>query len=41
VPKENGARLELINRDPTAQDRSADLVINAQIGRTFDAVLTP
>lgn len=41
MAKQNGARLVIINRDPTEQDRYADLVINAQIGRTFEAVLTP
>jgi NAD-dependent deacetylase len=32
MAKQNGARLVIINRDPTEQDRYADLVINAQIG---------
>jgi NAD-dependent deacetylase len=39
MAKQNGARLAIINRDSTEQDRYADLVINAQIGQTFDAVL--
>jgi NAD-dependent deacetylase len=30
--KRNGARLIIINRDPTDQDNIADLVINAEIG---------
>lgn len=39
LAKQNGARLVIINRDPTGQDRYADLVINAEIGATFDAAL--
>jgi NAD-dependent protein deacetylase/lipoamidase len=30
--KRNGARLVIVNRDPTDQDELADLVINAEIG---------
>jgi NAD-dependent deacetylase len=30
--KENGARLVIVNRDPTPLDRAADLVIHAEIG---------
>jgi NAD-dependent deacetylase len=33
--KRNGARLIIINRDPTDQDDIADLVINAEIGATL------
>ncbi len=33
--KRNGARLVIINRDPTDQDSIADLVINAEIGTTM------
>jgi NAD-dependent deacetylase len=33
--KRNGARLVIINRDPTDQDEIADLVINAEIGATL------
>ncbi|MFZ1986258.1 MAG: Sir2 family NAD-dependent protein deacetylase, partial [Desulfatitalea sp.] len=40
VAKQNGARLVIVNRDPTELDRYADLVINAEIGATFEAVLT-
>jgi len=39
IAKQNGARLVIINRDPTDLDRYADLVINAEIGATFEAVL--
>ncbi|MFZ1984651.1 MAG: Sir2 family NAD-dependent protein deacetylase [Desulfatitalea sp.] len=39
VAKQNGARLVIINRDPTELDRYADLVINAEIGATLEAVL--
>ncbi len=37
LAKRNGARLVIINREPTELDSSADLVINAEIG----AVLAP
>jgi NAD-dependent deacetylase len=33
--KRNGARLAIVNRDPTDQDELADLVINAEIGATL------
>jgi NAD-dependent deacetylase len=33
--KRNGARLVIVNRDPTDQDDSADLVIHAEIGPTM------
>lgn len=33
--KRNGARLVIINREPTDQDDMADLVINAEIGATM------
>ncbi len=36
--KRYGARLVIINRDPTPQDADADLVINASIGETLSAV---
>ncbi|TXL82468.1 NAD-dependent deacetylase [Vineibacter terrae] len=35
MAKRNGARLVIINRDPTDQDDSADLVIHDEIGRTM------
>ncbi|MFC1459658.1 NAD-dependent deacetylase [Microvirga arabica] len=33
--KENGARLVIVNREPTPLDASADLVIHAEIGEVF------
>lgn len=38
MAKQNGARLVIINRDPTELDRFADLVINAEIGKTFESI---
>jgi NAD-dependent deacetylase len=38
LAKQNGARLIIINRDPTDLDRYADLVINAEIGATLNAL---
>jgi NAD-dependent deacetylase len=35
LAKRNGARLVIVNRDPTDQDDTADLVINAEIGATM------
>jgi NAD-dependent deacetylase len=35
LAKRNGARLAIINRDPTDQDAIADLVIHAEIGATM------
>jgi NAD-dependent deacetylase len=37
--KQNGAKLAIVNRDPTPLDGNADLVINAGIGATLDAAL--
>jgi NAD-dependent deacetylase len=39
LAKRNGARLAILNRDQTPQDRFADLVINAEIGPTLQAVI--
>lgn len=39
LAKQNGARLIILNRDPTAFDRIADLVINDEIGPTLSAVV--
>ncbi len=39
IAKQNGAKLVIINRDPTNLDRYADLVINAEIGETFESIL--
>lgn len=33
--KENGARLVIVNREPTPLDQAADLVIHAEIGSVF------
>jgi NAD-dependent deacetylase len=38
VAKERGARLVIINRDPTPLDSIADLVINSSIGVTMTAI---
>jgi len=35
LAKRNGARLVIVNREPTDQDELADLVINAEIGSTM------
>ena len=35
MAKRNGARLVIVNREPTDQDDLADLVINAEIGETM------
>jgi NAD-dependent deacetylase len=39
MAKRGGARLAILNRDETPQDRFADLVINADIGPTMRAVI--
>lgn len=39
MAKRNGARLAILNRDETPQDRFADLVVNAGIGPTMGAVI--
>lgn len=39
--KLNGATLVIINRDETAMDDIADLVIHAQIGATLEAAVSP
>jgi len=36
LAKQNGAKLIIINRDPTEMDRYADLVIHAEIGKTLE-----
>lgn len=41
IAKQSGAKLVIINRDPTDLDRYADLVINAEIGTTFEAIMEP
>jgi NAD-dependent deacetylase len=37
--KQNGAKLAIVNRDPTPMDEHADLVIHAGIGATLEAAL--
>jgi NAD-dependent deacetylase len=39
LAKRNGARLVIVNRDPTEQDELADLVIHAEIGATMSRVV--
>ena len=39
LAKRNGARLVILNRDPTPMDGIADLVLNAEIGPTLSAVV--
>lgn len=38
LAKRNGARLAIVNREPTEQDTFADLVLNAEIGQMLAAV---
>lgn len=38
LAKSNGARLVILNRDPTDQDYRADLVLNLEIGPTLEAL---
>jgi NAD-dependent deacetylase len=40
LAKENGARLVIINRDPTEMDSMADLVLNREIGPTLGAAVS-
>ena len=39
LAKRRGARLVIVNRDPTEQDGAADLVLHAEIGPTLDALV--
>lgn len=39
MAKQNGAKLVIINREPTDQDALADLVINSEIGATMGYVV--
>jgi NAD-dependent protein deacetylase/lipoamidase len=39
VAKRNGARLAILNRDPTDLDEAADVVMNLQIGPTLGAAV--
>lgn len=38
LAKQSGARLVIVNRDPTPLDSIADAVVNASIGETLDAI---
>jgi NAD-dependent deacetylase len=38
LARRNGARLAIVNREPTDQDQFADLVVNAEIGAVLTAV---
>jgi len=38
LAKDAGARLVILNRDPTPLDHWADLVVNAPLGNIFEAV---
>ncbi|MDC2965259.1 NAD-dependent deacetylase, partial [Gammaproteobacteria bacterium] len=37
--KQSGAKFVILNNEPTEMDQYADLVINASISETFDAIL--
>jgi len=39
LAKRNGAKLVIINRDPTGMDEIADLVLNTEIGETLSSVV--
>jgi NAD-dependent deacetylase len=39
IAKNNGARLVIVNRDPTELDHIADLVLNREIGPTLGEVV--
>jgi NAD-dependent deacetylase len=39
VAKNNGAKLVIINRDPTPYDDMADLVLHGQAGSIMDSIL--
>jgi NAD-dependent deacetylase len=39
IARRNGAKLAIINREPTGLDRVADLVIHAEIGETLSAAV--
>ncbi|MFO7557277.1 MAG: Sir2 family NAD-dependent protein deacetylase [Desulfobacterales bacterium] len=41
LARQNGAKLVILNRDPTPLDKVADLVLNAEIGPTLQAVVSP
>ena len=37
--KQSGANFVILNNEPTEMDQFADLIINASISETFDAIL--
>jgi len=39
IAKRNGARLAIVNREPTELDVYADLVLNAEIGAVMQAAV--
>jgi NAD-dependent deacetylase len=39
IAKRRGAKLVILNRDPTDQDASADLVLHGEIGPTMSRVV--
>jgi NAD-dependent deacetylase len=39
IARQNGARLAIINREPTELDPIADLVVNREIGPTLSTLL--
>jgi NAD-dependent deacetylase len=39
VAKQNGAKLAIVNREPTEQDAYADLVIHDSIGKVMTAAV--
>jgi NAD-dependent deacetylase len=39
IAKRKGARLVIVNRDPTDQDEDADLVVHAEIGPTMSRIV--
>ncbi|HUA76784.1 MAG TPA: Sir2 family NAD-dependent protein deacetylase [Acetobacteraceae bacterium] len=41
MAKENGARLAIVNREPTALDGHADLALHAEIGPALSAMVLP
>ena len=41
VAKRNGAGLAIVNREPTEQDRLADLVLHEEIGPVMSCVVKP
>jgi len=41
LAKRNGAKLVIVNREPTEQDNIADLVIHAGIGETMRVAVAP